>query len=396
MKLLRFEFKKNFRKPFLWLVLAGLLALNAFVIVRENGTVYVGQFAGRLDSKAAFEKLYREKLRGELTREKAEFVIAEFNRLTKVINARTYRTTYDPETYTGYEYLDWYLFSADFYRPMSYLSGYARTAKEIAARAEAYATFYADHGVEYQVRKNNQIISTFQNRKLSAFYNTYGIDYYLTYTFSSLLILIFLTLSLAPVFSVEHDTEMGKILSVSKTGTKKIAAIKIWSSLIWTGFVFLLFKLTEWIVFSVTFGFDGLELPLYGLKTYQYTFLSLQIRDFVFLSRGLELFFCLIFAMILLLLSEWIGKPALAFPLGIAAGASLYWLNPETMPQLPGWLTIVNPGSLLRNVFLFGDFSAVNVLNYPIFRVVLALISSSLIFLLLLSGLILSMRRKRI
>lgn len=396
MKLLRFELKKNFGKPFLWLAFLSLLVLNSFVIVKENNTVYVGQFAGRGDSKPAFEKLYEGKLRGELTKEKAEFVISEFNRLSKLVSARVYRTTYDPETYTGYEYLDWYLFSADFYRPMRYLSGYARTAKEIAARAEAYAVFYADHGVEYQVRKNNKIVSTFQGRKLSAFYNTYGVDYYLTYTFSSALILLFLALSLAPVFSIEQDTEMNKIINVSAAGQKNIAYLKILSSLLWTGFVCLIFRSVEWIVFSVTFGLEGLELPLYALEPYQYTFLSLRIREFIFLSFSLQFLFFAIFTILMLLFSRWVRKPVLTFILGIAGGVTLYWLNAETMPRLPSAFSLVNPANLIRNAFLFGDFSVVNVLNYPLFRAQIAFFSSALILIFLLFALIFSLRRKRL
>jgi len=118
MKILIYEIRKNFIKPYLFVILCLLTVINTVTIYdyyKENHVFSTEQ----TNRSIAFWNLYEGKFKGRITNEKINALMEIYTPLYQLCAVeRTFSTEYDPETYTGYTFGDYRMLDLGFVRPM--------------------------------------------------------------------------------------------------------------------------------------------------------------------------------------------------------------------------------------------------------------------------------------
>ena len=104
--LLRYEFQKVFKNKTVLLCTCLFLLLNAFFAFQSAQKGKDVIFHENEHTEALVQSLD-----GTLTKEKVDFVSSEYERLASSVAAGTFSTEYDENTYSGYTYGDYNLFS---------------------------------------------------------------------------------------------------------------------------------------------------------------------------------------------------------------------------------------------------------------------------------------------
>ena len=172
MTLLKAEFLKTFRKPYVPIAFFVLTAINLIGVFLSNRTYQVWTL------ESDYNRLCAERVCGPIDRSLTDFVIGEEERLKGLIAMESFSRDYDPDTYTGYVLKDWMVFHDYISKNLKYAVGYAYLIQDVLRRAEANIDFYRRIGNEPMVRKNLAIIRVYSNRNIAEFRNLYGVRYY--------------------------------------------------------------------------------------------------------------------------------------------------------------------------------------------------------------------------
>lgn len=349
MTLLKAEFLKAFRRPYVPIAFIVLTAINLIGVFLSNRTYQIWTF------EADYNRLCSERVCGPIDRSLTDFVISEEERLKGLIAMESFSRDYDPDTYTGYILKDWLVFHDYIAKNLKYAVGYPYVIADVLRRAEENIDFYRRVGNEPMVRKNLAIIRLYSNRNIAEFRNLYGIRYYLFYDFSSLILLLMLLLTVSPVFVGEKANRMNQLFPTFVKGGPALRNAKI-------GFVFLVtlaysfwFYLVDLAGFAVFSHFQGFSLPLYAVQDFQFTPLNLSILQFTLMS------FC-VKSLGLVLIALWIAAASRflsgVIPVFIAGlfPIFLYFIG-EPKPGLTlTFFDYLNPVLLIKNRFLFFSF----------------------------------------
>ncbi len=377
MALIGAEFKKVLARKSVWTALLLLILLEIGFVWQLDR--FYGNFPGRdRFMRPAYRKLYREIGEGEITPDKSDFVISEFNRLAKIALAGSYSIVYDPAMYTGYERADYYLFKEGFYNPMRWAFAYKRKNDAIAERAAENIAFFEELGDVYQARRNRLIAGAYGGRELTAFYDTAGFRELFLDRSGALLMMLFIVFSLAPLFSIETTTGMARILATVERGRAATVRSKLLLAVGWIFATAIVFSLVRLGATALFFGLHGAAYPLYGVVDLSYfradfalSFFSGTIGAAVVIKTLLEFLWLLFVGGIVLFVSRRVGKPFLSFLFSFALGMGIYALGGWTVPTPVSFLRWLVPTTLLDFPGLFERFDAVNVFGFPVYSVLL-------------------------
>lgn len=140
MTLLRFEFIKIFRKPYIVIsILLFTLIDFAAVFVTSKG---YQQWVMEEDQN----NVCMEYLCGPIDNEKIDKVINETKRLTDIVNSQKFSREYDPETKTGYIFSDFNLYYGYLEPNLKYAVNYVYVMQDILQRAYENINFYEQVG----------------------------------------------------------------------------------------------------------------------------------------------------------------------------------------------------------------------------------------------------------
>ena len=385
MGLISAEFKKILSRKSVWIALL-LLTLIEVGFVWQLDRNYGNFPQSDRFMRPAYRALYREIGEGEITPDKSDFVISEFNRLAKIALAGSYSIVYDPAMYTGYERADYYLFKEGFYNPMRWAFAYKRKNDPIVERAAENIVFFEAIGDVYQSRRNRLIAGAYGGRELTAFYDTAGFRELLLDRSCALLMMLFVVFSLAPLFSIETTTGMALILKTVERGRAATVRSKLLLAVGWILATEIVFSLVRLGATALFFGLHGAAYPLYGVVDLSYfradfalSFFSGTIGEAVGIKTLLELLWLLFVGGIVLLVSRRVGKPFLSFLISFALGVGIYALGDLSVPTPFAFARWLIPTTLLDFSALFSRFDVANVFGFPVYSVVLLV---SLTFLL--------------
>lgn len=384
MALIGAEFKKVLARKSVWVALLLLILLEVGFVWQFDR--FYGNFPGRdRFMRPAYRKLYREIGEGEITPAKSDFVISEFNRLAKIVLTGSYSIVYDPAMYTGYERADYYLFKEGFYDPMRWAFAYKRKNDAIAERAAENIVFFEELGDVYQTRRNRMIAGAYGGRELTAFYDTAGFRELLLDRRCALLMMLFVVFSLAPLFSIETTAGMAPILATVERGRAATVRSKLILACGWIFGTAIIFSLA-WLGAAALFsGLHGAAYPLYGVVDLVYfradfalSFFSGTIGAAVGLKTLLEFLWLLFVGGIVLFVSRRVGKPFLSFLISFALGMGIYALGDWAVPTPFSFLRWLVPTTLLDFPALFAKFDAANVFGYPVYSVLILVLTTGL------------------
>lgn len=357
LRLLAFEWKKNFASPWMVLFLIVLLALNGWKLHTE----YQKKTAGFVAIDHIYEDFYAQ-WSGSITAEKIGSLmeiygpLEDFGSLNSAPGSGTYMDT---------EMGDHSFIFSNFYNEMKYDYLYVNEAIEISDQAAELSEFYRGAGDSYGVKKNNAIASTFAGRYIPQFADTRYIEVWLNHDYSSMLILLLCLFGLCTVFVTERETEMFMLQRTAKMGSGMTVAAKQVASLAYIVIVCVLFFGEDFLILQLLSGhWEALHSPVYAIKYLETTPLNMSIGQFILWSGAVKTQGMIACGCIILLASCLCRRVLTTFVSGFGCIMALVVLQEFCRTRI--WLKWFNPLELVMVREIVTDTAFVNVCGLPV------------------------------
>ncbi len=348
--LVRFELKRMICNRFVWLLIILFMMADIYKIYAiENGLN---------NPTPGGEKIYEE-IKGNVTNEKAQFLISRYEELTQIVSAGNYSTSGNQEgTYTGYIYGDYSEFGT-YYERYKYIYDYTERMDGVVTTARGNIE-NLENSSKFQIRKNKKIVSDYSNRKIQQFYNMEHMQLYLEYDFSTIFIFL---LVIAAASGILYYDRKGKVLYLVKTSSmglrrsmiSKMLAIGIYACMV-TVFV----AIVDFAVFSFFFQLEGWNQPLYAISDYADTAVNMTVLECVFFQMLMRMIGAFFWGLTVFVISKKSKKNSwtIVSVIGLFAGSVWLCLNEKLF---------LNPVGLFAPIQLIKDFDVVNVAGFPVY-----------------------------
>lgn len=375
-RIIIFELKKLFRNRLMLVMLAMLSILNVYHIYSD----YVKNVGAEKRYYTAYFDIY-EDVSGSWKSETIEYVTSEYEKAKAIVDAGNFSTEPDqPGTYTGYIFGDYGLF-ATIMKEMEALYHYDEAMADITQKAAENAAFYQQKENAYLAKLNQKIDNTYQNRSVSAFYDTFGLTQYFKYDFSTLLIMILLIPLLSPLFAKEHEIEMYGLLKLTPN-FRKLSVCKLSAGAIAVCLVSLLFLLEDFLTFAYLYHISGLSQPIYTLSEFFYSPLTINIGTYILMNAALKLLGFLVLGGICMTVSSVVKNEILPFCSSFAVTLLLVLTDAFVENRI---VSIFNPVTLFSCGKLFKEFQVIRIIGTPVHAFWLPMILAVLEFILLVT-----------
>lgn len=363
MNLLILEIGKILKRRSVWIVFALFLAVNIY-----NITVNFSD-AGEEDPDAfkGYWDVYRQ-IEGEMTEETISFVMRKYEQLSELVASGAYETTPSDAFYTRYAFGDWGVFEAH-RKEMERIFFFNGNIEALRKSAEDNIAFYESVGNAYEAKKNRLVADSYGTRILSHYYDMAGMKKYLSYDFSSLLIIFLLIFIVCPMFSRERESGMDRLLLSSIKGRHTMVFAKKHAAAVTALTICLLFYLSDLVCFLAASHLNGWFAPIYQIKQFDFSPLTLSVWQFALLSFFLKCLGCLIISQTILFFSSLFKKTVAAFIAGTVVLLPCVWLYGQTAADM------VNPIALLCNRDFLSTIAYANIWGTPVSRFLIVIVS---------------------
>ena len=302
MKAIYWEMRKSlFRLP----VLIVLIVFSLLDIFRISEVYSIfGRFSSENTRviRTAYYDFYDE-LKGTVSNENIEILVQKDKELTSLIMSGEYSREYDPKCFTGYEFGDFALFHFNIVPEVRYYLTYPNYSNEIVRKADENISFFKSKNADYQAKYNDLIRRMYSGRNISEYRLTEWAGFYFSYDFSSLLAMIILVFGLCSSFTAEKESGMTRIIcSVGKirdTTFSKVVAAAVYSSAIT-----LWFSALDLTVMCISFGIDGLNMPVYSAEYFKDSPYSFSFITAIIVCGVLRFASLVVVSLTVLLISE--------------------------------------------------------------------------------------------
>lgn len=312
MRLILYEMKKLvFVRSFLIILIMGFLV---------NGYFAISQVKMMDDQSEAYQNKREEieaQLFGPLDNVKVSSIIAEYNRLKRIVDERSYSTGFSEDTYTGYTFSDYNLYE-ELYESLKYIYGYEEFAHGIIDDAYNNIEFYTQADNSYQIQYNEEIVSIYGDRKLNTYMSTRGWERYFKYQFSNLLIMFIVLYTISPIYSKEREESSSQILLTTKYGKTRVFLVKYISAIIIALVISLCFYIEDFLIFSNGFDFSGLNNPIYSIPFMEYCPHGGSIQSFLIMTLFMRLLAVVVIVSLYLTASAFTKRVIVSFILSFA------------------------------------------------------------------------------
>ena len=360
--MLKYELKKYILKPSLLICIIVLVLLN-FVKVFEL-YYYTGGGRAVLSGNAVqgTDILY-DKYSGKITDEKINGLKTELANAEQML--KEYGIIEEPieGTYCGYPYGDVNLFK-DLISSYEYAILYSNKSAEITENARANAEFYSDKS-RYEYRLSKLYEDCYKGRSLDGYYQSEGHKAIFDYKFSALLSMFIIVLAISPIVSKEYVIGYNKLISSSgKRGSVMLA--KLTAAAIFTFAVTLILFVSDMVYFQLIYGFDGFSAPIYALQEFEMSPFNITLFGALVITFVLRLVFLLMFTFLVTAVSSFCKNDIISMVVSVTAGFLLV-IGSELLPG------VLNPTTLIGPTELFTNMNVCNILDLPVFNVVVTL-----------------------
>lgn len=376
-RLLRYEWRKNFRSPWLIAFLVLLLAANGWRLHSE----FRGQ---RGTDEALYEQFYTQ-WKGTITTENVGELMTIYAPLMEKEKAMSLNRTPGSGTYTSTEAGDQHFFSSCFYTEMQYDYLYINQATLITQRADALAGLYDDQGLTYPGAESRALAGLFRGRVIPDFADTRYLRVWLEHDYSSLLVLLMCLFALSTVFVSEWESQMYMLQRVSPLGSGTSVAAKLISSALFVCGVCVLFYGEDFLVLQLLSGhWEALSSPVYAIRYLESTPLTMTVGGFVVWTVAVKTLGVLTLAWLILLLSCLARQTLTAFASGLGSILALVLLQEYSRSRVG--LKWFNPKELIHIREIVLDVRFVNILGRPVILHSFVILGSLFIMALLTLG----------
>jgi hypothetical protein len=363
MNLLILEIGKNLKRRSVLVVLALFLAANIYNIAAN----FSDADAEDPDAFKGYWDVYRQ-IEGKMTDETIRFVMRNHEELSALIASGVYETAPSDAFYTKYAFGDWGVFETH-RKGMERIFLFNDSIEALKKSAEGNIDFYESVGNRFEAQKSRMIAESYGTRVLSHYYDMSGMKKYLNYDFSSLLIIILLVFIACPVFAHERESGMDKLLLSSVKGRHRTAFAKKHAVAAMTLAVCMIFYLSDLLGFLAVSHLNGWSAPIYQIKQFDFSPLTLAVWQFALLSFLLKCLGGLIISQVILFFSSLFKKSLAAFIASMAILLSCVWLYGETA------MDMVNPIAFLCSRDFLATIAYANVFGLPVNRFLIVIIS---------------------
>lgn len=377
MRLVWYECSKIFMNRIIWIIFGIFILINLYNLWVT--APIIGKSHPQYDYKQGREAIYR-KVEGPITNESIRFVLdgwdATYSEITSSMSElEKLSDRYYTKTANG----DWNVYD-ELKEEMQRQFEYNESIEQIREYAQENLEYLKGSAPSFESRRNQRILEIYGERHIQSFYDLAGFTAYLSYDFSSLLLILLTLLGVVPLFSSEWECGMAPLLSSSRFGQGHTDRNKQIAALIYITFMAVFFFLMDFSHFFFIEKLSGGSNPLYSISEFRYTPFTCTIWQYMLILWGMKLLGLYVIGFIFLLLSSFFRETYPAFILGVgliiifmATGNKIAFINPITL------LTFNEFSSCLAMVDLFG-YPVLAALWLPLFMFVLLLILSLMIF----------------
>ena len=245
---------------------------------------------------------------------------------------------------------------------MDRLWHYDSSMADLTQRAADNTAFYTEKGNAYLAALNRKIANTYQDRRVTAYYSTWGLTQYLKYDFSTLMLLILMIPLLAPLFAGEHENGMHALLRLTQHA-KQLPFCKLAAGAIAVCAVTALFLAEDFLMFSVLYHIRGLSQPVYSLPDFADSPLSCSIGAYLLINAAAKLLGFLVLGGFCAAFSAFTKRELTPFCISFAVLLCL--VLADTFLENPV-LAQCSPVTLLSAGKLFRDFQVIRIADRPI------------------------------
>lgn len=357
------EMKKIFSQKFVLAVLCILLFVNIF-----NAYQTVVDSSDYWELKNAYDKMYAL-AQGEITQESVGRIISYRDKLENSVETGEKIETFLANAGTDLLHIN------NIIEELTDIYNYNGKITSLKDNIKLQREVLGEKNNTYLERVNDKIDSTYSQRKITHFYNSKGFAAYFDYDFSSFLVLLIVILACSSVFAGEKESGVSALISGTVNGRTKLSFSKKLSCVFFIAAVSIIFFISDFAVFYFATGMRGLSLPLYALKGYEYTPLTMSIGVFMFVTAIIKILGFIYIGMIVCAFSSFINKSYAVFGAGLAGTFILMYISSYSNEKT-AFFNLINPINLLTNRNMFNSFSVTNILNYPFNKYTVTLIFS--------------------
>lgn len=368
MKMLFYEMRKTIFRKYILLILGVLMVLNMvniYIQYCQCGTGFSTEITKRVVSVPQWEyyQQLHQKLDGDITKEKIEFVTKEYSKCSSSQNVEEWNTA---DTNTDSLQGDYFIISTYFYEPLKYMVHYAVKNEEITKKARENIFIYSEKNNNFEIEKNRFIINRYENRRLNTFFDVQGWKKLFEYDHSDLFIFMLLLLAIIPNYYNENKNAMNEIILTSKQWEQGYISKKKTSILLWTAFLVMAFAVCNYILFACIYGLPNTTARLFSIPEYEYTPLNVSMIGFYIIENALKCFSLIFTAEILMVICRRIKNIYalyLMFILLIIAGLFCSGYISSSNPT-ESVIAMLNPLSGLKAGELYQQYKGVNLFQH--------------------------------
>lgn len=370
--LVQFELSKIFRHRTLWIAFTAFLLINAFQLTQT--TPYYTKDNPDYNYQMGRRLMY-SKVEGAFSDEKIDFVLRGWDdTYPSIMSTQKEQQTLNDEYYTKTPYHDFSVYD-EMKSEMQRQYEYNDSIKALKSYAEKNLAYISNEKT-YEFRRNQLILDIYKERNIHSFYDRSGLENYLKYDFSSLLVLLLLLLGISPIFSSEKETGMAPLLSSSKSGRLKTVIAKVWAVIIFSSLFSMCFFAMDFVYYAMAAGFHGGQSALYTLIDFKYTPLTCTIWQYVILQGVAKWLGLVVVGFLFMLISSVFRETYPVFVLG--TGLIVFFMITGEHFQL------FNPISLLTFSQYAQELSMLNILSYPVLAIIVLPVSILVLALIIL------------
>ena len=182
------------------------------------------------------------------------------------------------------------------------------------------------------------------------------------------------------VFSKEKQGGMYQIINTSIKGRKSVTSAKMVASCIYAFIFELIFTIVDLLSFMFIYGLYGAQNPLYSIKKFIYSPLSINIFQYILMAFGLKLIFFLMFTAFILLLSSLFSDNVLQLVISISFAGLFLFANRIFINSTGTNISDFNPGLLLSSSKLFTQYNVIKLFGHPVYTLMVVIIITTALF----------------
>lgn len=285
--MVKYEIRKVLGSKAIILLVIIMLVLNIVQIMykiypENHGSLYEGK-----------QKILN-KIEGYITQDKYNFLVNGYNDTQQKVDQGDYETDkLDKSTYSGYVFGDNQIFSELLEDYKNCINYHDNIDNIIQIANENIKLTNNDEWKKY----NNNLLKIYTTRNLSCYYDYTLMSDYINHEFSFLLTLVVVMMISITIFLKESQDGTMIYFKVIRNGRKRIFWPKVFTLIIFSFGISILFSIENYIIYYFLGANKGLLQPIYALAQFKLSTSSISILAYLIINGMMQALGCILFSL---------------------------------------------------------------------------------------------------